>query len=406
MAASDSIELLHQLRQSPELLEELNTASGSELQVQQRLRQDYSPELVRAALALHEARRKAVGKLPEATQLWLTFVGLQQSTAWDVARHKAKRFPVGERVFDLCSGIGVDAAALADRGPVTCIDLSPAMLLRSEWNLQVWQKAGCLHSQSSVNFQTADVARMDLPDGLLHVDPDRRSGRTHAARRLEQYTPDLDWMQRTVRSGRSGALKIGPASNFMQKFAGCEIELISLHGECREATVWFGDLAGTHSFRATSLPSGESISLDPLDAWCPVADQPAAYLFDPDPAVVRSGLLDAVGEMGQMKRMDKEDEYLTGEAIPASAFVTSYFVEACLPNNLRSVKKHLQKSGSVDYEVKCRRLKVDANRIQKQLPRGSEPVRTVFFLKINGRSRVVIARRIDRAPLQTTPASG
>lgn len=398
MSASDPIALLHRLRHTPELFTALGEAGGSELQMQAQLRSQFPAELVRAALALHECRRLAAGKLPNAEQLWLTKTGLQQATAWQVARHKARRFPDTEVVWDLCSGIGVDAAALLARGPVCCVDNDPAMLLRCQWNLECWQQQQAIDASANPQFETADVLHRDLPNQLLHVDPDRRVGRTQAAKRLEQYTPDLEWMQRTVQSGRSGALKIGPASNFIQKFPGCEIELISLDGECREATVWFGDLAGPHSFRATCLPSGESISMDPLEAWCPQADQPGKYLFDPDPAIVRSGLLDAAGEMGNLRRMDSQDEYLTGDVNPQSEFVRAYLVEDCLPNNLRSVKKHLQGRGSVDYEVKCRRLKVDANRIQKQLPRGDQPVRTIFFLRINGRSKVILARRISTPP--------
>lgn len=394
MVEQNELEILQQLLRTPELFEDLRRLSASELAVQQQLRAMYAPALVRAALSVEDARRRAEGQLPCWAELWLTRTGLEQSTAWQVAEHKSARFPTGEPVLDLCSGIGVDTALLLNRGPVTSVDIDPAMMLRCATNLEVWRKSGATGAGHAWSARTVDVHEMAFGRELVHLDPDRRAGGDRPARRLEFYQPDLTWMQHLVQNARGGALKLGPASNFMQKFPACEIELISLNGECREATVWFGELAGQFSFRATSLPAGESISLDPLSAWCPLADQPEEFIFDPDPAVVRSGLLDAVGEMHSLHRLDRNDEYLTGSAVPASAFVTAYAVEACLPNRIQNIKRYLSEHPGRDYEIKCRHLKVDANALQKKLPRGDGPIRTLIHLRIAGRAHVVVARRI------------
>ena len=173
--------------------------------------------------------------------------------------------------------------ALTGRGPVTVIDHDEAMIQRCKWNLAEWE---C----PDPRIVLADANHVSVAGELIHVDPDRRSGRSRPVKRLQQYNPDLTWMQGTTRSASGGAIKISPAANFMQKFPGCEIELISLHGECREATVWFGQLASVEQFRATVLPSGESIAGDPLGVWSKVAAEPGQFLLDPDPAVVRSGL--------------------------------------------------------------------------------------------------------------------
>lgn len=394
MNGVSEIEIMQQLRDAPELLQAVRDFKGSELAAQSRLRKTYSAELVRAAIALEEARSKGLSLLPHAAELWLTKVALQQSTAWQVATHKAKRFPQDKAVHDLCSGIGADTAALLTRGPVTSVDINPAMLKRCEWNIETWRRHSDISSAHAWTAAVADVQQTELPGKLLHIDPDRRVGRDRPAKRLEHYCPDLSWMQQITMSAASGALKLGPASNFIQKFPDCEIELISLNGECREATVWFGDLAGAHSYRATHLPSGESVSADPLSAWCPLANECGKYIFDPDPAVVRSGLLDRVGELHSLHRLDKEDEYLTADNIPSTELVTAYSVEATLPNNLREAKKHLSRNAACDYEVKCRHLSVEANRIQKKLPRGTGEKRTLVFARIGGRARIVVAKRI------------
>ncbi len=385
------VAVLQQLKRTPEIFETLNSHSGSELSLQTKLRTQFEPAVVTTAIALHEARQRAAGKLPHSEKLWLNRVGLEQATAWEVAQHKATRFPDGEHVRDLCCGIGVDTAALLGRGAVTAVDISEPMKLRCEWNNEIWNPDGQL------DFLIHDVQCHDLAGQLIHADPDRRAGRDRAARRLEHYAPNLSWMQKTVQSAAGGAIKLGPASNFMQKFPNCEIELISLNGECREATVWFGSLAGEHSFRATHLPSGETVSADPLSAWCPVADTIGEFLFDPDPAVVRSGLIDVVGEMHSLQRMDKEDEYLTGESHPSTRLLSAYRIEAVLPNNFREIKRHVRESPGRDYEIKCRRLSVDANSMQKKLPRGDGPNRVLFFVRHAGKAKVVVTQRVRKS---------
>lgn len=381
------LELLRQLRAAPELLESLQTATGSELAIQRQLRDQYDAALVRSALALHAARQRAQDILPHADQLWLTDTGVEQATHPEVAAHKAARFPQDAPVLDLCCGIGCDTAALARRGPVTAVDQDPVMLQRMLSNLQIW-------NAPRPEVMQADAAALSLEDQLIHADPDRRSGRSRPVRRLEQYVPDLTWMQSATKTAAGGAIKIGPASNFIQKFPGCEIELISLHGECREATVWFGQLAETEQFRATVLPSGETICGDPLDAWADQAAEPRRYVLDPDPAVVRSGLLDGVCERLQLQRLDAEEEYLTADEVPASSFVTAFEVEAVLSGNQKQLRQHLRKSPGQYYEIKCRRVPLDAAALARKLPAGGSDPKVVFFMRVQGKTRIVVARRL------------
>lgn len=381
------LEVLHQLQAAPELLQAIRDSTSSELSTQKTLRSLYNTQLVQAALSLHEVRTRARGVLDNANDLWLTATGLEQATHPYVAAHKAARFPKNIRVLDLCGGIGCDAAALSGRGPVTVFDTDEAMLQRCEWNLNKW-------GYDIPELRADDALQVAITGQIIHVDPDRRNGRSRPVKRLEMYNPDLAWMQEATRSAAGGAIKIGPASNFIQKFPGCEIELISLRGECREATVWFGEMADCEQFRATVLPTGETICGDPLDAWANVANEPAQYLFDPDPAVVRSGLIDGVCERLELERLDPEEEYLTADRLPESSFVTAFEVEAVLPNNQKQLRKYLRQSPGKYYEVKCRRIPMDAIAVTRKLPTGDGPVRVVFFLRVQGKTRVVIAKRM------------
>lgn len=386
--ADEEVFLLRRLKNCPQIFAAIAESPTAALSTQRKLRNEFDDDLVRAALSVHEARRRAAGLLPHAEQLWLTRVGLEQSTAWDVAAHKAQRFLKSENVSDLCCGIGVDAAAIAEITRVTAIDIEASMCLRTEWNAEVWNRS------SNLRAECADVTDCDWTGRIVHVDPDRRSGSDRPTKRLELYQPNLDWMQQLTRTAAGGGIKISPASNFLQKFSGCEIELISLKGECREATVWFGSLAGEHAFRATALPSGESISADPLSVWTNVVPAAADYIFDPDPAIVRAGLIDVMAAQYSMQRLDAEEEYLTGADHVDSGFVTAFRVEAVLSGNLKDLKRYLRSDPSTHYEVKCRRIPTDAESVRRQLPTGTAPPRVIFVARISGRKTIVVAHRL------------
>jgi hypothetical protein len=394
------VQQLLALHSQPELLQLLSQCTPAELRNQKRLRQQFDEQLVPAAIALHEARQRAVGKLPQPERLWLSRTGLEQATAWEIASHKARRFAGCEHVFDLCCGIGMDAAALTHVAPVTAVDLSPSMVLRTKWNQEILGGAHPLQTQCE------DVRGRDWSGTFVHADPDRRDGRDRPTKRLEQYLPDLSWMQQLVGGARGGAIKISPASNFQQKFPGCEIELVSLHGECREATVWFGELSGNSAFSATCLETRETLSADPLSAWVGTAQSLGRYLFDPDPGIVRAGLIDVLADQHSLLRMDAEEEYLTGETLPETGFLAAFEVEAVLGSNIRELKAHLRGAPRSEYEIKCRRVRVEADALRRTLPRGDGPAAAIIVCRVGGRVQHVVARRIPRTAVRQNPGDG
>jgi hypothetical protein len=381
--------ILGDLRATPQIFAEIAAGGTDELALQKTLRRSWPDDLVRAALQQHELRERAAGKFSRADRMWFDRVGLEQSTSETVARHKATRFR-GE-VDDLCCGIGGDTLALAAHCQVRSIDRRASLTLMTEWNAEVYGV------REQVRTATGDVQELVRTDRLVHLDPDRRSGSRRSIR-IEDYAPSLEFMDRLIDTCPGGAIKLSPASNFGGKFPDCEIELVSLDGECKEAVVWFGALAGEQTWRATLLPSGLSIAGDPLGARAELLAL-GSCLYDPDPAVVRSGLLDVVAcELG-LGRLDEEEEYLTSRTLVQSEFVTPFVVLDELPNNEKQIRSYFRAHGFGQVEIKCRHLPIDADRMRKRLPlEGSDPV-TLIFARIAGRSRAVVCQRVTEKTL-------
>jgi hypothetical protein len=382
---SEECRVLRELRATPKIFEEILAAKGSEFAIQAVLRRRYPDDVVRAAVSLHEMRRKAKVKFSRADRMWLDRQGLEQSTSELVSRYKSQRFE--GPVWDLCCGIGSDAISLAKCCEVTAIDINPAACLRTQWNAQVYDVADRLRTES------VDVLQLAQFNGLVHIDPDRRPGSSGRVIRIEDYVPGLEFLRNLMSRCHGGAIKISPASNFGGKFPDAEIELISLNGECKEATVWFGQLAKESPFRATVLPAGESIAGHPMEVSVPVAPL-GAYLYDPDPAVVRAGLLDLLADRLGLSRLDPAEEYLTSDQPVLSPFVQTFEVLTNLPNNERDLKAWLRTSDIGQLEIKCRHIPIQADQMRRKLPITGSTPGVIVFARLNGKARIIGARRV------------
>ncbi|MEZ6066330.1 MAG: class I SAM-dependent methyltransferase [Planctomycetaceae bacterium] len=391
-SSTRELALLRELAERTDVWAAIDAATGSELQVQTQLRKQFAAELVRAALELRELRVRAAEKFSRASLMWLTRQSLEQATPEAVARHKARRFAAvgqsGPAVLDLCTGIGGDAIALTDVVDVIGHDLDPALLQRAEWNVAAYGHA------SRFTSRVADVTTVDLTGRLVHLDPDRRS-RGSRSIRLEHSQPSLEFLQQLAAEGRGGAIKVSPASNFGGKFPAAEIELVSLHGECKEATIWYGELRGDAAYRATSLPTGVTIAGHPLAVVTDVRP-PGRYVYDPDPAVVRAGLVDLLAAELSLWRLDDSEEYLSGDTLCDSPFVTPFDVLDDLPANDRIVRQSVREARLGSVEIKCRHVKIDPPAIRRKLPLDGDGSGVLIYARLAGKTRVLRCIRVAR----------
>jgi THUMP domain-like len=92
------------------------------------------------------------------------------------------------------------------------------------------------------------------------------------------------------------------------------------------------------------------------------------FLFDPDPALVRAGLIDLFAARSGLCRLDDEEEYLTADQPVDSPFARPFEVLASLSNNDREIRGYFRGSAVGQLEIKCRRIPVDAEAVRRKLP--------------------------------------
>lgn len=392
-AALNEIALLEALQGTPEIFERLKELSGPELHRQTALRKEFSDDLVRLALSLTELRTRGAAKFSRSQEMWFDRVGLEQSTAEAVAMHKARRFT--RATYDICSGIGGDSLALAGRIPVTAIDTNSVNLWRLKQNLTAYGVANNLTTECNDAIELF-VGQSSYLEGLatrhIHIDPDRRPGSGGRMQRVEDYVPGLDFLHFLQQAAKGGAIKLGPASNFGGKFTDVETELISLNGECKEATLWFGELRTTAEYRATVLPAGETIFGHPLQSPT-VVTTIGRYVYDPDPAVVRAGLVDVLAEQLGFTRLDDAEEYLTSDVPISTPFAQRFKLLDTLPNNKRELTSAVKRLGWGQAEIKCRHVPIDATQMRKQLPLAGGAAGVVIVARLAGKTKLLLAER-------------
>jgi hypothetical protein len=359
-----------------------------------RWREIAPAEWVNAAIRIHECRRRARFKYSRAEEMWLDPVGIEQATAEIVARHKAKRFE-GELVVDLCSGIGGDALALAERRDIIAVDRNPWMSRRLHWNSKIYGV------ENRVLPLTGDVVRFSIPsNSWVHVDPDRRAtskGRSRRARRIDDYQPGPDYLKWLCRTAPGIAIKLSPASDFESHFVGpdFEVELISLDGECKEATVWAGETRSCLR-RATRLPDGATWTDRDGDTSASPLILPEGswrWIFDPDPTLIRSGLLDSFGSTHGLGRVARGIDYLVGSAFVASPFLDAFEILEVAPLDRKRLRRELNRRGIGLLEIKVRGVEISPETLRAELKLDGDRSGTLLIAG-KGPTRAILAQRV------------
>ncbi len=357
----------------------------------QRLSRQYSPKLVQAALETVILRRKARNKFPFAEQLFFTRAALEQASSWEIAIYRAKHFTGFERVFDLGCSIGSDTLALGQVAPTYGVDLDRLRLALAREN------GSALNLGERCIFINADLTwalPMSVPNSTtaFFFDPARRV----AGRRLyhvDQYQPPLRIIKNWLTAYSNLAVKVSPAVNLEElSDYHCGVEFISLEGELKEAVLWFGELFRS-SFKATLLPQNISLSCEEGDGIKKnrKISQPRQYLYEPDPAILRAGLVQIIANQLNAQQLDEDIAYLTSDSHVTNPFVRAWKVEDWMPFNLKHLRSYLRDRNVGQVTIKIRGSPIDPQELQHLLKLGGENERMLFLTQYQGRPIVIVA---------------
>lgn len=374
---------------------------ASALGLGERLRrQGFEPDLVAAALTQSRLRTRGRGKLGAlADRLYLTADGLEQATRPAVAARRTARFAaVGAQVVaDLCCGVGGDLPALAAAAPrVLAVDRDPLTAEVARANL------GVLGLADRVEVRCADVTQVDLAGvQAAFVDPARRG---HRGRTFDPaaYSPPFSFvLDLAARCPATGA-KLAPGIPHAVLPAGAEAEWVSVGGDVVECALWFGPLAGPARRRATLLPAGATLTGDG-DAAAP-AGPVRRFLYEPDGAVIRAGLVAEAAALVDGTLLDPTIAYVTSERLEHTPFLTAYEITDVLPFQLKRLRALLRSRDVGRLTVKKRGSAVEPETLRRQLRLSGEGEATVVLTRVAGEPTVLLVRRVEAVRAGASPA--
>lgn len=356
------------------------------------LRRDLPPDLASAALTLARLRQRAGAKFSRADAMFFTSDALEQASGEAVSRWRAGRFAGAgyARIADLGCGIGGDALALAGLPGVDVVglDRDPLRLKMARANVRAYG-------------HEADWLCADLTDPLplrgvpaAFFDPARREG----GRRIfsvRGYAPPLDVIRDWRFDGLAVKLAPGVSLDELHPYthAGAGVEFVSVEGELKEAVLWAGSF-GFAGRRAARLDaSGGAEALHPAGLPAPPLSEPRAYLFEPDPAVIRAGLFgELAAHLGvPLYRLDETIAYLTADRATDSPWVRVWPVEAWMPFHLKRLRAALVARGVGQLTVKKRGSPITPEMLQARLKLdGAGRAAVVVLTRVAGQHAALI----------------
>ena len=365
---------------------EATAGDATPLAVQSALRRTAEPAHVAAAITQVELRRRAVSKFgANAARMYFTPDGLEQATRLPVARHRAGRltaFAAGSLV-DLGCGIGGDLLAAAEAG-IICVgvDLDPVRVAVAEANLAALGLPGAV--------TVADATTLDLsPFDVAFADPARRTGAGRTFR-IEDWTPPWSFVETLLR--RDSCVKVAPGIPHDVVPEGVEAEWVSDLGEVKEAALWSGRLATTRR-RATVIGANGLATLTEDDDPGGQAVGVRAvgdYLYEPDGAVIRAGLVTAVAAAVTGGLVDEHIAYVTSDTEVTTPFARGYRVLEELPYREKPLRAALRERGVGRLTIKKRGVDVVPELLRKRLALRGDAEATIVMTRVAGQGTALL----------------
>ena len=354
-----------------------------------RLRGEVGPELAGPAWELARLRARARPVFgADADRLFLTADTLEQSGRPELAARRAARLLADgtDSAADLGCAAGTDTVALArvgarvlavDRDPVAR-ELTAANAAALGVDADVWVVAGDV-----VELVGAARGGEVAGCGAAVLDPARRAG----GRRLldpDRWSPPWSTVTTLLDRVPRAVVKVAPGLDHERVPDGVEAEWVSVRGSIVEALLWGRGVSATWR-RATVVVGDEPHELTadadpgPADAG-PVR----GWLHEPDPAVIRSGLVSLVAADLGATLVDPTIAYLTSDAAADSPWVSSYRVDEVLPFNLKRLRALLRTRGVGRVVVKKRGSVIEPETLARRLRGPGAGTATVVVTRVAG----------------------
>ncbi|MBL7256994.1 methyltransferase domain-containing protein [Actinoplanes sp. LDG1-01] len=374
-------------------------AAGDPLAAASALRsRGVPPELAAAALTQVDLRRRATSKFgPDAESMFFTRAGLEQATRAAVSNRRAARLAAAgvKTLADLGCGLGSDAIAAARAGiEVYAVDADPLTAETAAANVAALK----LDHLIRVECADATTVRVEGFDAVF-ADPARRRAGRGRVFDPKSYSPPWDFVVGLAERVPRTVLKLAPGIDHDLLPPGAEGEWVSVGGDLVEAAFWCGPLAEAPR-RATLLPSsaekggaaGRGVELTGSGTrQAPVGDV-GAYLYDPDPAVVRSHLVAEFAETIGGSLADPDIAYVYTDDPRETPYGRRLEITDVLGFSLKRLRALLRERGVGRLEIRKRGSALEPEQLRRDLRLSGPEAASIVLTRVAGAPTVILCR--------------
>ncbi|MGY1743814.1 MULTISPECIES: class I SAM-dependent methyltransferase [unclassified Blastococcus] len=360
-----------------------------------RLRAESGPELAGPAWELARLRARARPVFgADADRLFLTADTLEQAGRPALAARRAGRLLAGgtDSAADLGCASGTDTVALARAGAsVLAVDVDPLARELTAANAEALGVADRVEVVAGDAVGLVGAARGGQVGGRAAavLDPARRAG---GRRQLDpdRWSPPWSTVAELLDRAPRAVVKVAPGLDHDRVPDGVEAEWVSVRGSIVEALLWGRGVAAVWR-RATVVRDGVATELTAgADPGPAPAGPVRGWLHEPDPAVIRSGLVALVAADLGATLVDPTIAYLTSDAPADSPWVSSYRVDEVLPFNLKKLRALLRARGVGRVTVKKRGSAIEPEQLARQLRGPGEGSAVVVVTRVAGRPTALV----------------
>ena len=356
-------------------------------------KQGYEPQLVALCISQAKLRSRAVPKFGSELSSTMLFTeeGLEQATRQQVAAWHAQRFLTHgiKLVTDLGCGIGGDALAFAKAGlEVEAIEKDELTAKMARHNL---------HDYSLAKVSNADALDVEAESTAFWLDPARRKLSSKAAGRVmlkpEDFSPNLNF-----------AFEIGAKHTAGIKLAGslphelipedCEANWVSHNNELVETVLWFGEL-GQRGKRSALILADTVIEYSADLIQAPI-NEVGKYVYDPNPALVRSHLLGAFAIENGLWGIAPSIAYLSSDSELISPWLRGFEVLEALPLDVKRIAKRMSELDIGTLEIKKRGVDITPEQLRPKLKLKGKNTATLILTRVGDARKALVCQPLSQ----------
>jgi len=323
-------------------------------------------------------------------------LALEQSTAYDISKWKAKLWPSSGCVHDLCCGMGGDSFFIPNSLELTGIDMSEERLQMYAYNMNAFQKRA--------NVLQADVRNLSgITADYFSIDPARRKLESENQRQFENLTPSLSEILNLAKKYRGGMIKLPPGYPIDEIPLDAEIIYLGSKQDCRECLILLGELVQNpgkirtvildkeksfefiSAFDRTTLEKEQILEEGPLQK----------FISEPCSLFIRSKLFTQFAKEWNAKILSKGIAYLTTEEPISHIGFSSFTVLDSVPLGTSAVKNMLKKHGIGKLTLKKRGVEIIPEEEIKRLKPKGKNEGILFYTRIAGEKTAILTQRIQ-----------